>query len=109
MIDTQTYRRRLGQISCAVVRYGHYRMESSELEHACRVAWRQDPRLIAPAIAAIFGVRPADSVQALAGLLGGGRFLLVIDTFERNPTFCASGYSWPEYPHLIPRQHDRPR
>jgi predicted ATPase/transcriptional regulator with XRE-family HTH domain len=42
----------------------------------------QDPRLIAPAIAAIFGVRPADSVQALAGLLGGGRFLLVIDTFE---------------------------
>ena len=56
MIDTQTYRRRLGQISCAVVRYGHYRMESSELEHACRVAWRQDPRLIAPAIAAILGV-----------------------------------------------------
>jgi Nitric oxide synthase, oxygenase domain len=46
VIDTQTYRRRLGQISCAVVRHGHYRMESSELEHACRVAWRQSSRCI---------------------------------------------------------------
>ena len=26
VIDTQTYRRRLDQISCAVVRRGHYRM-----------------------------------------------------------------------------------
>jgi hypothetical protein len=46
VIDTQTYRRRLGQISCAVVRHGHYSMESSELEHACRVAWRQSSRCI---------------------------------------------------------------
>ena len=34
VIDTQSYRRRLDQISCAAVRRGHYRMESSELEHA---------------------------------------------------------------------------
>ena len=46
VIDTQTYRRRLGQISCAVGRHGHYSMESSELEHACRVAWRQSSRCI---------------------------------------------------------------
>src|SRR5664280_3184323 len=46
VIDTQTYRRRLGQISCAVGRHGHYRMESLELEHACRVAWRQSNRCI---------------------------------------------------------------
>jgi len=46
VIDTQTYRRRLGQISCAVGRHGHYWMESSELEHACRVAWRQSSRCI---------------------------------------------------------------
>ena len=46
VIDTQTYRRWLDQISCAVVRRGHYRMESSELEHACRVAWRQSSRCI---------------------------------------------------------------
>jgi hypothetical protein len=46
VIDTQTYRRRLDQISCAVVRRGHYWMESSELEHACRVAWRQSSRCI---------------------------------------------------------------
>jgi hypothetical protein len=46
VIDTQTYRRRLGQISCAVGRRGHYWMESSKLEHACRVAWRQSSRCI---------------------------------------------------------------
>jgi len=46
VIDTATYLRRLGQISCAVVRDGHYEMEFAELEHACRVAWRNSSRCI---------------------------------------------------------------
>ena len=46
LIDADTAAARLRQIAYSVARTGHYSMDSAELAHACRVAWRNSSRCI---------------------------------------------------------------
>jgi len=46
IIDEPTYHSRRVEICESIARHGHYSMNFSELEHACRVAWRGSARCI---------------------------------------------------------------
>lgn len=46
IIDASTHRSRFAEISWSMARWGQYSMQFSELEHACRVAWRGSAKCI---------------------------------------------------------------
>jgi nitric-oxide synthase len=46
IIDPATYLERRAEISASIARRGDYSMQFNELEHACRVAWRNTARCI---------------------------------------------------------------
>src|SRR6478752_7102344 len=46
IIDDNYYAGRLDEITRSLIQHGRYTMTVTEIEHACRVAWRQSPRCI---------------------------------------------------------------
>jgi nitric-oxide synthase len=46
VIDAAMHAIRVGEINESIARAGHYSMHFNELEHACRVAWRNNARCI---------------------------------------------------------------
>ena len=46
VIDAATHIQRRDEISTSLAQHGHYSMHFNELEHACRVAWRNTARCI---------------------------------------------------------------
>ena len=46
IVDRAGYGRRLAEIGSALAESGSYRQTTAEIEHACRVAWRSNPRCI---------------------------------------------------------------